>query len=49
LFGDGDKVCAAPVQDMEIESVLPHADYKKGEHDIALIRLSKDANIDTGK
>ncbi|XP_017890039.2 uncharacterized protein LOC108630945 [Ceratina calcarata] len=40
-------ICAAPYQDFEIESTHPHPEYSRGKlkNDIALIRLSRDADI----
>lgn len=44
----GRKLCAPPVQDMDIEQVIPHEEYdkrKSRENDIALIRLKKHAAL----
>ncbi|CAL8071617.1 unnamed protein product [Orchesella dallaii] len=44
----GSKVCAPPVQDMEIDKIIPHEDYdkrKSRENDIVLIRLKKHAAL----
>lgn len=44
----GRNLCAPPLQDMEIEQVIPHEEYdktKSRENDIALIRLKKHAAL----
>lgn len=40
--------CADPVQDIEIEEVIPHIKFRHQYDDIALIRLSRPANMTPG-
>lgn len=45
---DGEVSCADPVQDIEIEEVFPHKKFRHQYDDIALIRLSRPANMTPG-
>ena len=43
------EVCSSPVQDIEIEEIIPHENYlprgKSQSHDISLIRLKEEAKL----
>lgn len=45
---DGEVSCADPVQDIEIEEIFPHRKFRHQYDDIALIRLSRPANMTPG-